>query len=104
MPGNETRHHIIAYDIGDPRRLRRIHRYLKKRAMPIQYSVFLIHCNKVNLEEIINDLDSMIDPNADDIRFYTLPKKVEIITIGQQGLGEGLFLLDGELDGYIRRL
>lgn len=104
MPANERRFHIISYDIGDPDRLRRIHRYLKKCAMPIQYSVFLIQCTAKDLENIIEDLDDMIDPRKDDIRFYTLPKKIEIITLGQQGLSEGMFLLAGDHDAYIRKL
>ncbi|MEN8133113.1 MAG: CRISPR-associated endonuclease Cas2 [Pseudomonadota bacterium] len=104
MPVNEQRDHIIAYDIGEPRRLGRIHRYLKKRAMPIQYSVFLIRCNAEQLHGIIQELDDMIDPERDDIRFYTLPRKPQVITLGQQGMPEGLQLLSGTGNDYEKML
>lgn len=92
--------HIIAYDIADPRRLSRIHRYLKKLAMPVQYSVFLIKCSAIQLADVIADLESMIDPKKDDVRIYTLPKKPEILTLGQQGLAEGIYLVGDEHDWF----
>ena len=33
--------HIIAYDISDPRRLQKAHRYLIQHAIPLQNSIFL---------------------------------------------------------------
>ena len=104
MPQNQQRDHIIAYDIGDPRRLGRIHRYLKKRAMPIQYSVFLIRCTPQALDFVINDLEQMIDPLADDVRFYTLPRNANIMTLGCQGEQPGIQLLGGDDSEYLRRL
>ena len=32
--------YVISYDIGNPNRLLRVHRFLKGFALPIQYSVF----------------------------------------------------------------
>jgi len=104
MPNNQQRDHIIAYDIGDPKRLGRIHRYLKTCAMPIQYSVFLIHCTPLELQGVFDDLAQMIDPNADDIRFYTLPRKPTIMTLGQQGEQPGIQLLGQEENDYQRLL
>ncbi len=40
MSANHAREFIISYDIADPKRLSRIHRMLKRLAMPLQYSVF----------------------------------------------------------------
>ena len=104
MPINQQRDHIIAYDIGEPRRLVRIHRYLKKRAMPIQYSVFLIKCSPEQLRNIMEELNEMIDPAADDVRFYTLPIKAKIITLGQQGMRPGVQLLSGTENDYEKML
>jgi CRISPR-associated protein Cas2 len=104
MPVNQQRHHIIAYDIGEPKRLGRIHRYLKNCALPIQYSVFLIRCTPQALQGIIDDLEKMIDPAADDIRFYTLPRKATIMTLGQQGTQPGIQLLGGDDSEYQRKL
>jgi CRISPR-associated protein Cas2 len=91
----QNKTHLIAYDIGDPKRLGRIHRFLRKQAMPIQYSVFLIECNAVQLRALRDELEAMIDPKKDDIRIYTLPEKAEIMTLGQQHLAEGIYLLGG---------
>jgi len=104
MPINQQRDHIIAYDIGEPRRLGRIHRYLKKRAMPIQYSVFLIKCSPEQLRQVMEELNEMIDPVADDVRFYTLPRKAEIITLGQQGMHKGVQLLNETENEYEQKL
>ncbi|MEJ2612895.1 MAG: CRISPR-associated endonuclease Cas2 [Candidatus Thiodiazotropha sp.] len=76
-------------------RLTRIHRYLKKLAMPIQYSVFLIECNAKELQEMIN-------PKQDDIRIYTLPLKPVIMTLGKQALSQGIYLLSGDNDYFSR--
>jgi CRISPR-associated protein Cas2 len=103
MAQQQHKAHIIAYDIGDPKRLIRIHRYLKKLAMPIQYSVFLIECNAKELQEVRDDLQAMINPKQDDIRIYTLPLKPVIMTLGQQALSQGIYLL-GDGNEYSSRL
>ncbi len=102
MAIHQQKGHIISYDIADPRRLGRIHRYLKQCAMPIQYSVFLIRANAVELRGIVDDLEEMIDQVEDDIRVYTLPENSEIITLGQQSMAEGIYLVnvDGENDFF----
>ncbi|MFV0476262.1 MAG: CRISPR-associated endonuclease Cas2 [Parahaliea sp.] len=93
MPLNRTCDHIIAYDIASPRRLGKVHRYLKKCAVPIQYSVFLTRCTTGELKTVISDIEKLINPLEDDVRFYTLPYKARILTAGQQGWPAGVFLL-----------
>jgi CRISPR-associated protein Cas2 len=102
MAQQQHKAHIIAYDIGDPKRLTRIHRYLKKLAMPIQYSVFLIECNAKELQEVRDHLQEMINPKQDDIRIYTLPLKPVIMTLGKQALSQGIYLLSGDNDYFSR--
>lgn len=104
MPAGEPRYHIISYDIGEPARLQRIHRFLKKRAMPIQYSVFLMRGTAAELDCLVGELEDMINPNEDDIRFYTLPRKPEIVTLGQQGLMDGIILCTENEDDYANTL
>ena len=43
MSYTERRNWLVAYDIASPRRLARVHRYLKRHAIPVQYSVFVFH-------------------------------------------------------------
>ena len=49
---------IICYDICCPRRLGRIHRYLKRVAYPLQYSVFMFTGTAVQLERCLARLNS----------------------------------------------
>lgn len=103
MAMNQPKSHIIAYDIADTRRLGRIHRYLKKIAVPVQYSVFLIPCSSARLQDIKEDLEQMIDPKKDDIRLYTLPENPDITVMGRQGAAPGIYLL-GTGNEYLSRL
>ncbi|MCX8049880.1 MAG: CRISPR-associated endonuclease Cas2 [Methylohalobius sp.] len=66
--------HLVAYDISDPKRLYRVHRYLKKLGIPLQYSVFLLHITPIQRKQIVFRLNRLIDPRADDVRIYPLPK------------------------------
>jgi len=75
--------YIIAYDIGNPKRLVKIHRFLKKQAMPLQYSVFYAKLSKPELETLIKALDNRIVDAEDDIRIYPLPQKPSWSSFGK---------------------
>lgn len=88
---------LIAYDIADPRRLGRVHRLLKKVAMPIQYSVFLAWLNDREVELLAEELRGHINVREDDVRLYHLPAATELTTLGKQWLPDGVQLLrDGQ--------
>lgn len=84
------REHIICYDITCPRRLGRIHRALKKTALPIQYSVFLFKGTTQQLEHCIEKLEQLMDPNTDDIRIYPLPERGLRYSLGPGALPENV--------------
>src|SRR2546425_11381608 len=63
MSHTEQRNWLIAYDIADPRRLARVHRYLKRHAIPVQYSVFVLHGNQIMLEGILSSIAERIAPD-----------------------------------------
>lgn len=84
--------HIICYDIANPRRLGRIHRAIKKQAIPLQYSVFLFKGSEAQLQRCMSQLQRLMDPDEDDIRAYSLPQRGQRITIGTSTLPEGIFL------------
>ena len=44
---------IVAYDIASPRRLVRVHRFLKQRGLATQYSVFTVETNSTGLNDIM---------------------------------------------------
>lgn len=84
---------LIAYDIREPRRLARIHRSLKKVAVPLQYSIFLTWMSDTAIERLVDLLNEIIDPSEDDVRLYHLPQQTELFTMGRQWLpgDSGLF-------------
>ena len=83
MSLHQKRPHLVCYDIADPGRLGRVHRYLKKTGLALQYSVFLLHVNARQLEKIHAALEQIIDPVEDDIRIYPLPLQPQWESFGQ---------------------
>jgi len=46
---SEPHVYLISYDIADPRRLQRVHAFLRRHALPVQYSVFLARLSERRL-------------------------------------------------------
>ena len=86
------REYIICYDICCPRRLGRIHRLLKRLATPLQYSVFLFTGTPQQLEQCLQQLQTLMDPCHDDIRAYPLPQRGYRLALGKRTLPEGIHL------------
>ncbi len=101
MADNDNGLYLIAYDIANPRRLSKIHRTLKKRGLPIQYSVFTVVIKRKALLRLLERLNSLIKSTEDDIRCYRLPVKTEIDSLGKQFFPEDIMLFT---DGVNRLL
>jgi len=74
--------YLITYDISEPKRLSKIHRFLKKHAIPIQYSVFYAKLSTEERKQLLEALDQKINPKEDDIRFYPLSPNAKAISYG----------------------
>jgi CRISPR-associated protein Cas2 len=83
---------LITYDITNPKRLARLHRGLKKFAMPIQYSVFHAELTASGLTEVVTLIECTIDPKTDDVRIYMLPRDGWAVALGRQNLPDGILL------------
>lgn len=57
--------YIVAYDIADPRRLRRVARLLEKHALRCQKSVFLYEGAKQRLTALLDDIKALINEQED---------------------------------------
>lgn len=90
MPINEPRELIIAYDIADPKRLARVHRLMKKLALPLQYSVFYTRMNDRQKQQMIKLLEKKINPKQDDIRIYPLVTNYVALYLGHSPFMDGL--------------
>ena len=80
---------LIGYDITSPKRLRRIHRFLRARAFQVQYSLFVAAWTEVEFNTHWAGLARLIDPRRDDVRAWPLPENPQVDRIGQ-GLPEGV--------------
>ncbi|OGA54692.1 MAG: CRISPR-associated endonuclease Cas2 [Betaproteobacteria bacterium RIFCSPLOWO2_12_FULL_62_13] len=95
MALNEPRNWLIAYDIADPRRLCRVHRFLSTQAVPVQYSVFATRSTPMKTGLIRAGLAEIIDAGKDDVRIYPVPEPADLTVFGKKALPEGLSVIDG---------
>lgn len=89
---------LLCYDIADPRRLGRVHRYMKDQGIAFQYSVFQLRASHAQLDMVIDRLKQLIDPREDDIRIYPLHKRPRKVTIGRCSWLAGVMLFDNRRD------
>lgn len=83
MALNAPRAWLITYDITDPKRLSRLHRFLRKHAVPVQYSVFHFEGSAAKMGRLMAQIETRIDPRTDDVRAYQLPEQLSIDTLGR---------------------
>lgn len=93
MALNSPRGWLITYDIANPRRLGRLHRFLSRHAAPAQYSVFHFEGSPSKMNRLMVEIATLIDPKADDVRGYLLPESLSIDTIGRGSLPGGALLV-----------
>lgn len=70
--------YMVCYDIADPRRLGKVHRFMKKKGMAAQKSIFFVQREAREMKSFFKDLERIIKQGEDDIRAYPVesPKKV----------------------------
>lgn len=88
--------YLIAYDVRDPKRLRRVHYALRKQALAVQQSVFIVHTDRAGLDAIERGLRDIADEHSDDLRRYAIPGPGAVWAAGQQGARlDGMHGADG---------
>lgn len=90
MSTHERKTWLVCYDITDPGRLRRVHRRLVKEGASVQYSAFVVVGTDGDLRDLMDLLDTLIDPSQDDVRAYHLPQRCRVWTMGTQFLPAGI--------------
>lgn len=83
---------LVAYDICEPRRLRRVHRQLRKEGVPAQYSAFTVEADDEQIETLLDKLRALIDERQDDLRAYHLPASCTVWSLGTQQWPDGICL------------
>lgn len=79
---------LIAYDIRDHKRLSRLHRLIKSRAIAVQYSVFLFEGSAAELGKLFSEIRQCVEPREDDVRAYPIPQRIEVHVIGRGSMPE----------------
>jgi len=74
--------YIISYDIREPKRLLRLHYRLKKEAIALQKSVFLVKSHRLSkVKEIVKQYTKS---SEDDVRLYPITHPNAIWAAGRQ--------------------
>lgn len=68
----ERTRYLLAYDIRDPRRLRRVHQVAKSWGYPLQYSVFICDLTKSELLMMKSDIRSEMNVTQDSVGIFDL--------------------------------
>jgi CRISPR-associated protein Cas2 len=76
---------VVAYDISDPKRLRKVAKICEKYLRRVQKSVFEGELTKSQLYALKNDLKKNIDKKEDTIIIYLIPRAYikKRITLGK---------------------
>jgi len=67
MSAEQRRRYVVAYDIRDNRRLRKVHKTMKAYGWAMQYSVFVSDLDRMELVELKLRLAEIVDHRADSI-------------------------------------
>ena len=92
MSTHQIKTWLVAYDIREPRRLRRVHRHLRKLGMAAQYSAFTVEADDSAIADHLAAIELLIDGRVDDVRAYHLPARCPVWRLGRQEWPEGLYL------------
>lgn len=103
MALNASRAWLIAYDIASPRRLGRLGAFIKKRAVPVQYSVYYFEGSPAQLAGLMKEIGARIDASRDDVRAYPIPDNPEVAALGRRDSVLGDMLLPNGLGGAFTR-
>lgn len=78
--------YLLAYDIRDPKRLQRVHYYLRKRGLAAQQSVFFLHVTDAELQQTLDGVAQRIHRHLDDVRAYPISHPAEVWLTGQSAV------------------
>jgi CRISPR-associated protein Cas2 len=65
--------YLVAYDISDKRRLRRVAKLMERFGARVQKSVFECALPPATVAQMVEAARKLIDPAVDGIRIYPLP-------------------------------
>lgn len=76
--------YLVAYDIRDPKRLRKVHKVMKGHGDAMQYSVFICDLTAAERAVMVDRLATCMDPSRD---------RVAIIKVGETSNPEAFWFM-----------
>lgn len=76
--------YLLSYDIRNEKRLKKFHYRIKKQALAVQKSVFLIEGHHADIEKIITLVNNYTNTHEDDVRLYAISHPNAIWSAGIQ--------------------
>lgn len=86
MASHERHAWLVIYDVANPRRLVRVAKVLERKAIRLQYSVFLGLWDSFAATEVLAEVQLEINPRKDDVRAYRLPTRCRAEVFGRAAL------------------
>ncbi|GBD36828.1 CRISPR-associated endoribonuclease Cas2 [bacterium HR36] len=65
---------LVAYDIADPRRLQRVARFMERRALRCQKSVFLYQGDLQGVDRMLNEVVRLLNVQEDIVQVWQLAR------------------------------
>ena len=62
--------YVVAYDIANPKRLRRVARVMERRATRCQKSVFIFRGDQAGLQELLDEIAPLLKPEEDIVQAW----------------------------------
>ena len=83
---------VIAYDIADAKRWRKVFQLLKAYGKPVQFSVFECHLRDTQLRALLQKLETLIHAEEDRLHCWPLCNRCDraVRTLGRGGRVEAL--------------
>ena len=63
---------LIAYDITDAKRLRKVAKLLENEGLRVQHSVFELKIADRKLKTLVQEIENIIDPKSDKVFIYKI--------------------------------
>ncbi|MDP2811897.1 MAG: CRISPR-associated endonuclease Cas2 [Rhodocyclaceae bacterium] len=75
--------YLVAYDVCEPRRLQKVHKYLTGFKVGGQKSVFEVWATPAELQHIRADLDRLMEPDEDRLHILALDPRMKPRCMGR---------------------
>ncbi|MCP5319272.1 MAG: CRISPR-associated endonuclease Cas2 [Pseudomonadales bacterium] len=83
---------LLCYDIRNPRRLVRVYRRARRFGLALQYSVFYLELSESRLNDLLDQIHSVIDETEDDVRVYRISGLQAVQQIGRSIFPDGVLV------------